>query len=276
MGLPGPQGERGPFGPIGPAGPKGPVGEPGPMGPKGLDGNVEFTSLSETQIAGLQKGLVDRYGTVLKGPAGATGPIGPTGPAGPRFDASTDDDFKTWLATHQKGTSLWCANGDCIVPDSTKTINFSDKIGFNLDTSTGPISSKAPNAIVGNWIIHQPVNEKNLVIAPWNSKTNNGDWGNQVVIAPKSIVLGSWTIREQDNKLQFINGGDPSVAANLKAELDGSWITVNGIGSQGGNWLTLKGGDTQMQLKDKYQVGITGHTTVQGDIWSGNRKVQLQ
>lgn len=50
-----------------------------------------------------------------------------------QFNYKDNDEFKNWLSQHMKGQTLWCSNGECIVP-ANNFIKLNN--GWHLSTDT--------------------------------------------------------------------------------------------------------------------------------------------
>lgn len=130
------QGPVGPIGPIGPVGETGPAGIQGPKGDKGDRGETSFSLLSESEkeyvIGRLLSG--DNLLVIINRLTNTQNQLkedlkdyllqnksefqGPKGDPGISFSVN-NDDFKNWVATYLPSTTLYCANGSCVMPQDT-------------------------------------------------------------------------------------------------------------------------------------------------------------
>ncbi len=261
----GPKGDTGPQGPkgdTGPQGPKGDTGSQGPQGPKGDTGTTNFSSLTNENLTSLSGNLVNNYSSILANKVADSLVTDfknqlPPGPPGPAFDYSSSDDFKkwltgnkatdgtvkyetgyefneqdnfrTWLDKYQRGKSLWCANGQCVVPAGNITklgnIQFDDpngtmyvnnirgnnNSGLDLHNNTTIVSLTGSDVRFYKPITFNGTSNINMVDKHinLNTGTNNDGTGNIVVrgtiIAPdgKIKLSNGWNIEATPDNLFF-------------------------------------------------------------------------
>jgi hypothetical protein len=166
---------------------------------------------------------------------------------------STDTNFKKWLDANQKGTSLYCANGSCVDPDSKFKLQYITAIGgdpFSEELRLYSSTSAKPNEFALGIKNGNIRTDGILTASTVSAKTND-------VLTLRS-GMGSATATLQGDTLSVNNG---NIQANTLQLPNGWAIATDSISLR-----ILKGGQDKLTVFNGGKIlAQTGYGVKAGD-----------